>query len=224
MEIFGFQRKHFIWHLARLAEQISRLPPHASYTSIDLFHYSFTTYSVTDVFFSSSSILQMAIFYLVKDAPRKPALCHLSGCLKSAALCQWPQSRAAEQPLGEVQGPSVTHVLLAGGQPRLLRLCFLEKRKKKGEGRKRGGGASTESMQRALIESPTAFAISGAYQAREQTAMLAEQREQRVNSHHVGIDCRISSFQRQRQSRAEYPARKKRKSAEVFLQCIMAGL
>lgn len=87
-------------------------------------------------FFSSSSILQMAIFHLVKDAPRKPALCHLSGCLKSAALCQWPQSRAAEQPLGEVQGPSVTHVLLAGGQPRLLRLCFLEKRKKKGEGRR----------------------------------------------------------------------------------------
>lgn len=180
-------------------------------------------------FFSSSSMLQMAIFHLVKDAPRKPALCHLSGCLKSAALCQWPQSRATERPLGEVQGPSVTHVLLAGGQPRLLRLCFLENRKKKGEGRKGaegggGGGASTESMQRALIESPTAFAISGAYQAREQTAMLAEQREQRVNSHHVGIDCRISSFQRQRQSRAEYPARKRRTSAEVFPQCIMAGL
>lgn len=166
----------------------------------------------------------MAIFYLVKDAPRKPALCHLSGCLKSAALCQWPQSRAAEQPLGEVQGPSVTHVLLAGGQPRLLQLCFLrEEKEKRGRGGEGCEGASTESMQRALIESPTAFAISGAYQAREQTAMLAEQREQRVNSHHVGIDCRISSFQRQRQSRAEYPARKKKKICRGVSAVYYAG-
>lgn len=66
---------------------------------------------------------------------------------------------------------------------------LLEKRKKKG-----GAKTNTESMQRVLIESPTAFAISGAYQAGEQTAMLGEQREQRVNSHLVEIDCRNSSF------------------------------
>lgn len=89
---------------------------------------------------------------------------------------------------------------------------LLEKRRKKG-----GEKTSTESMQRALIESPTAFAISGAYQAGEQTAMLGEQREQRVNSHLVGIDCGNLSFQRQRQSQAEYPATKK-EHLNVFLQ------
>lgn len=107
----------------------------------------------------------------------------------------------------------MTHVLPAGGEPRLFRLCFWRRERKKGEGERKGGrwGGGTESMQRVLIESPTAFAISGAYQAREQTAMLVEQREQRVNSHHVGIDCRISSFQRPQQSRAEYPDTKKKK-------------
>lgn len=88
---------------------------------------------------------------------------------------------------------------------------LLEKLKKKG-----GGKTSTESMQRELIESPTAFAISGAYQAGEHTAMLGEQREQRVNSHLVGIDCRNSSFQRQLQSQADYPAAKKRTFEGVF--------
>lgn len=71
-------------------------------------------------------------------------------------------------------------------------------------------------MQRVLIESPTAFAISGAYQAGERTAVSGEQREQRVNSHLVGIDCRNSSFQRQLQSQADYPAAEKRKFEAVF--------
>lgn len=69
-----------------------------------------------------------------KRHPRKPALCHLWGCLKSVALCQWPQSWATEQPLGEVQGPSVTHVLLTGGPQKLFQLSLLEKQKKKDGG------------------------------------------------------------------------------------------
>ncbi len=51
------------------------------------------------------------------------------------------QRIATEKPLGKVQGLSVTHFLLAGGQLRLFPLP-LEKK----------GRAGTDSMQRVLIE------------------------------------------------------------------------
>lgn len=115
---------------------------------------------------------------------RKPALCPLSGCLKSAALCQWPQSWATEQPLGEVQGPSVTHVLLAGGQQRLFQLLLLEKSVKD----KQALRARRERWLSHLQPLPFLGLI------RPGSKCKASKREQRVNSYILGIYCKNVFF------------------------------